>query len=114
MDYNSITEQVARGNGVSTVMMGDLRDAHGAGKLGTTVVENIVAQLASTGLGHVPELTTSQWDEVRIYRKGTPVGRLIEAAKTVGQDNDETLRQSVGKDVRVQGLIEQIRELVCD
>jgi hypothetical protein len=48
---------------------------------------------------------------VRIYRQGTPVGRLIEAVLSVSPSNDEVIRETAGSDANA--TLVKIRELVC-
>lgn len=82
-----------------------------AGKLGVHVRAGISDSLRQHGLGHYPpELPNYQWDEVRIYRQGTPVGRLIEAVLSVSANNDEVIRDLAGSDASAN--LVKIRELV--
>jgi len=95
-----------------TLDMGALRELHGAGKLGVHVRSGISDKLRQNGIGHYPsELPTYQWDQVRLYKQGTPVGRVIEAVFTVGEDGDAILRESAGSDA--DEILVRVRELVC-
>jgi len=113
--YEELAEQVDQNGKIVTAVMGELRDSHGAGKLGSIVVTAIHERLDSLGLGHAPaELPTNQWERVIIYRKGSAVARLIEAVIAVGEESDSVLKEAVGKNGRSSDIVRRIRELVCD
>lgn len=100
MTWDEIKKQVEEAGGVVTLTMAALRDAEGAGKLGVHVRSNISRRLAAMGLGHVPtELPANQHERVRVYKRGTPVGDLIEAALNPGERNDESLLRTSGQAV---------------
>ena len=71
--------------------------------------------LAGMGLGHVPvELPRYQEKPVRLYKLGTPVADVIQAALSPGQETDEKLKFHAGKESsRYADIIERIRELVA-
>ena len=100
--YEDLKKVVDEGKGVVTVYAASLRDAEGAGRLTERINGNISRSLASRGLGHVPltvsELPTSQWDEVRVFDRTSPIGDVIVAAHTVGEDADARLREAVNGD----------------
>lgn len=111
--YEQLAEAAIAEGGLLSVDMVKLRDLHGAGKLGVHVVQNISDKLGSVGLGHEPaELPQQQWERVRVYTRGSSVGRIIEAARTVDDKSDAILRE-VGSDDASETL-KRIRELVCD
>jgi hypothetical protein len=89
--------------------MQDLRDRVLAGKLGRYLIESIDDELKKRGLVHSP-LTNRQWDEVRVWKQGTRVGRLIEAAQTPGTAQDEELREL--SDSNAGEIVKQIKTLV--
>lgn len=98
--------------GVLTITMGNLRDAHGAGRLGEHVRTNISRSLLGVGLGHYPkELPSYQHEDVRVYSINSPAGELIDAVLNPGLSNDEKVRQTVGQDAAK--IINKIRDLVC-
>src|SRR5262245_12125386 len=85
--FEELASLVDRNRGVYTVSMEELRDAAGFGKLGKHIRTGISDKLRGLGLDHMPdELPSYQEDSARIYRKGSPVGKLIEAAMKVGQN----------------------------
>lgn len=114
MSWDDIKEQVEKNGNVRTFSMDALKEAHGAGRLGVNVRAEISQTLAGIGLGHVPtELPSYQHEQVRIYKRGTPVGQLIEMVLSPGELNDKGLADRVG----MQGpdyvaIIQKIRELV--
>lgn len=112
MRYDELREKVEQNGGVLTVTMGTLRDAHGAGKLGSTVRENITKELRSRGLDHAyDELPAYQHDKVRIWLMGSPAGSLIEAVVNESADSDKVIREAVQSDAA--DVLDKVRELVC-
>jgi hypothetical protein len=111
--YADLAEQTAARGGVLNVEMMKLRDIHGAGKLGVHVAQNISDRLNSLGMGHFPEvLPQQQWEQVRIYIRGSAVGKLIEAALTINSSSNRTLRDAANNED--SQVVKKIRELVCD
>ena len=111
--YHDLAATVDQSGGVLSLEMGVLRDVHGAGKLGSIVVAAIHDKLGGLGLGHAPmdELPRDQWRRVLVYRKGTPVARLIEAALSIDEHSDATLREFASKDNKAEGIVQRIKEL---
>jgi hypothetical protein len=90
-----------------------LREAHGVGKLGVHIRAGIKSELASRGIGTLPDdLPTYQHQEVRLFRLGTPIANVISAVLNPSEAGDATLRQSAGTDA--QEVLRTIRQLVCD
>lgn len=108
--FDELDQLVVERGGVLTTDMRDLRERVQAGKLGRYVIENIRDQLKSRGLAS-SELTNEQTDPVRIYKQGTLVANLIEAATSVGEAHDERLR--LVAESRADEILKQIRALVC-
>lgn len=115
-DWESIKAAVENNGNVRTVTMETLRNANGAAKLGVHVRTEIISQLAGMGLGHVPKtLPTYQHEPVRLYKRGTPLGDLIETVLAPGEQNDKKLVEQLGEsDVKYAEIIEQIRDLVSE
>lgn len=113
-NYDELAQVIESRHGVMTCLMQELRDAHGAGKLGVNVVANISDALEHRGLGHFPDpLPVNQWEKARIYRRGTPVGDVIRAVLAVDDEkSDDVLRSIAGN--TGNDIIKKIRELVCD
>jgi hypothetical protein len=103
-DWDAIVNRVEEGSGVATVTMEQLRDASGYKKLGKFVCEEIHEKLTGMGLGTVPrQLPSRQYEPIRIYKRATPVGHLIELALNPGASNDgRLLRYRVKRDDRTR------------
>jgi hypothetical protein len=114
-EWAVIKEEVEKNGNVKTVTMAQLRDAHGAAKLGVNVRAEISRTLAGMGLGHVPQELPGYQDElVRIYKNGTPIGDLIGAVLTPGQQNDTILVASGTTGIDYAAIISKIRDLVAE
>lgn len=98
----------------ATVAVESLRDAEGAGRLTERINTNISKSLASRGLGHVPfeaaDLPTSQWAEVSVFDRTSPIGAVIAGAHAVGEEADERLREAINGDATL--LLDQVRTLL--
>src|SRR5665647_1808668 len=96
--FEALKEEGDADGGVITVHAARMRAAQGAGRLTERINAQISDSLAARGLGHVPfdrkQMPTSQFADVRVYDKTTTLGRVIEAAHTVGNEYDELLRDS--------------------
>jgi len=112
--YVEVKRAVDEGKGVATVYAASLRDAEGAGRLTERINGNISKSLASRGLGHVPfdaaDLPTSQWAEVRVFDRTSPIGEVIMAAHDVSEDADARLREAINGDATA--LLDQVRTLL--
>ena len=95
--------------------MAELRDAHGSRKLGVRVLAEISQVLAGLGFGHVPiGLPSHQHELVRLYKRGTPVGQLIDSVLTPSEQNDKALVEWVGTTgPDYTAIIQSIRDLVA-
>lgn len=95
--------------GVATTKMYVLRDIYGASKLGVNVVASISDELHRRGFGHYPEdLPTNQNDSVRIYLKGSSIGRFVEALTGFRGGEDEKIREIIRSD----DILNKIRNMV--
>lgn len=81
-DFDEIADAVPPGEPLRVEAL-DLRDAHGAKRLGSNVRDLIAAQLEGQGIGFFPgdELPDWQEDPVYLYRIDSPLGTLIRAVK---------------------------------
>ena len=103
---------------VVPVTLGDLRKAEPLGfdRLGKYVLDQIASALEGEGLGYFPveaienNSEPRQWQEVRVYRRGTGIGKLIQAVTNPSPSGDKVLREASTQD---SDLIKQIRALVC-
>lgn len=114
-DWQEIKQNVESNNNVLTVTMDVLRDANGAKKLGSNVVIEISEALAGIGLGHIPvDLPTYQYEQVRLYKRGTKVGKFIETVLNPGEQNDILLTETFSDNAPdYASIIQKIRELVA-
>ncbi len=116
MTWNEIKEAVEKNGNVLTMSMEQLRDANGSSKLGVNICAAISNALAGTGIGHIPvELPGYQWEQVRLFKRGTPVGDLISTVLTPGQQNDAKLTgQFAAGGVDHAAIVQKVRELVAE
>ncbi len=112
-NFDEIRKAVEANDNLLVVPMYELREAHGAAKLGVHVRREIGEKLAAAGLGCFPdpEDVTYQEDEVRVFRRGTPIADLVDAVMRPSDFGDDRLREAASG----QGaeILKQIRELVC-
>ena len=113
--WDEIKQRVEENGNVVTLTMEELREAHGAARLGVNVRAEISSTLAGMGLGHIPEeLPTYQNGLVRVYKNGTPIGELIRIVLTPGEQNDSKLTTQFGTGgVDHAAIVQKIRELVA-
>jgi hypothetical protein len=92
--------------------MRELRDAHGAERLGKHVRANISAELHGQGLSHVPaeELPDYHAAEVLLYKQGTRAAEIIEAVLAPSGKSAETIRDAAQSDA--ESKLKRIRELL--
>lgn len=114
MTWDEVKKKVEDAGGVLTITMDVLRDAEGAGKLGIHIRASIDKNLAGIGLGHVPtELPSNQHEQVRLYKKGTSVGDLIDTVLHPSDQNDKKLLEQTASDgPDYRAIVEAVRELV--
>src|SRR5438477_12918899 len=114
--WDEIKDRVEKNGNVLTVAMEALREALGVGKLGVHVRAEISRTLKGMGLGHIPqELPTYQHEQVRLYKRGTPVGELIETVLSPGELNDKKLTDRYGDQIPdYAAVVQKIRELVAE
>ena len=87
-----VEETLDKYGGVHTFQMSDLKRLAGIGRLGKRVREELQRALDRAELGCYPRpLPSSENHSVRLYRLGTKLERLILAATTVDEENDERL-----------------------
>ena len=112
MSYDELAEKIVSNDGVLTMEMWELRDIHGAMRLGVNVVAGISQELSDQGLGHFPQdLPLEQSYQVRVYKKSHPVGRVIEACLQLGDKSDKVIRGIVNNEAEM--MVRKMRELVC-
>lgn len=116
MNWEDIKANVESNGNVTTLSMEVLRNAAGAGRLGVNVRDEISSILAGMGLGHIPvELPAYHHEQVRLYKKGTTVGKVIDIMLEPGESNDRHLIERLGgEQINYAVIIERIRDLVND
>jgi hypothetical protein len=115
-NWDEIKRNVEENGGTASFTMVQLRDAAGKDKLGVNVRKEISKTLAGMGLGHIPqELPSYQHEGVRLYKRGTDTGDVIETVLSPGEQNDRKLKEYLNTDTaRYAEIIEQIRDLVSE
>jgi hypothetical protein len=108
---DEIRKAVEASGDVLSVPMEAVRDAFGYDRLGVNVRAGISEKLSGLGLGHFPpDLPDRQWISVRLFKLGSPIADLIDAALNPSDDHDEELRKAVsGGDAE---LIKRIKALL--
>lgn len=109
-----IAKRVEQEGDIVTLPMWKVRDAYGAGRLGVNVRAGISDALSNLGLDHYPrrELPADQMANVRLVKRGSPVGKLLRAAREITPDSDRLLRESAAGEA--QRLLTRVREIICD
>lgn len=112
MTYVELKQRIEANGNVLTIRMEELRGIEGVGRLGPHVCTRIEEKLKSEGIGYYPSLKPDGWQEVRLFRLGTPMADVIHAAITPGDTADNRLREMTSDETA--SIISQIRVLVCD
>jgi hypothetical protein len=111
--FDDLKRNIEANQNVLSVRMELLRDIFGVRRLGIHVCTEISRKLAGVGLGHFPEeLEPDAWQEVRVYKLGTPLAELLRAANEAGPEQDRVLRTVAQNDAAE--VLEQIKALVCE
>lgn len=93
---DEIRKAVEASGDVLTVKMEVVRDAFKYDRLGVNVRSIISEKLGGLGLGHYPlELPDRQWVPVRLFKLGSPIADLVDAALNPTEEHDEELRKAV-------------------
>ena len=112
-NFDDVRSSVEEHDGILSVTMQELRDAHGVGRLGVHVRNAIRRNLANRGIGHFPnELPVYQHERVRLYIQGSQFADCLEDLNELSPEADERLRDLFV--TNYEELIEQIRQLVCN
>ncbi len=98
--YGDLRNEVAANQGVSTISMQELRQVHGAKRIGIHVNSEISRELAPHGLSHQPKkLPKRQERFVRVFEQSSPIAAVISAVLTVKPQNDAAIRKAAGVDI---------------
>ena len=112
MTFDDLKQKVEKNQNVLSVSTAELRDIYGVKRMGIHVAAEIEAKLAGVGLGVTPEIEADSWQNVRVYKLGTPVGDILNAANNPGEEGDRTLRELAEGDASER--LRQIKAMVCD
>jgi hypothetical protein len=94
-NYEELLTTVTANENLITLRMKELRDIHGAERLGVHVCSAISGELARFGLAHYPKILPDHQDsQVRIFKKRSPVGSLIAAALKITSNHDSMIRKA--------------------
>jgi hypothetical protein len=100
-------------DGIMTLFMWQVRDAHGAGRLGVNVCTQIASEFEEFGILHNPsKIPSDQWAMIRLWRGKSAVGRLIRATRKVGYEYDEQLRKAAAGEAHT--VLAKVAALVSD
>jgi hypothetical protein len=98
----------------------DVRDACGVRRLAKLNVARVDNALRKEGLGSCPRTLggKKQGERVRLFVKGSRIGRFLEAARAFNASSDETLRElssDVGDKLeRIRAVLEEVPKVAGD
>jgi len=106
--------RISESGGVLTIRVKELKELYGAGRLGVQVRERISEGLNYNHIYFLGDLPNDERAEVRLYLKGSKVGRILEAAGALGPAADQQLRAFARGDQasELNNLAREIRELL--
>lgn len=107
-----LRDAVIDNGNVLTVKVGEVRDTFKYGRLGKHVRREISDKLKGLGIAHYPD-DVPDWQEnpIRLYRMGTPIADLLDAAHNANPEHDEELKAAVSGGAA--DVLKQIQALVC-
>ena len=111
--FEELVRLVDDDDGMTIVTAERLRDAAGWKRLTQGAIEDIANHLARRGLGSFPPMAPGErWAQVRVYRRGTTFGNMIDAVIEPSEAGDRRLRDVAADDATE--TLAKIRKLVCD
>jgi hypothetical protein len=113
---DDIHRRLREADGVLTVWMKELKELHGAQRLGDRVRESIERHLAERGVAAVGEtLPNSENESARLYLIGTKVARIVEAVEQKGAAGDQQLRELARTSwpLTARELLTKLKEIVA-
>lgn len=110
-DFDELDEWVLEEDNLVTVSGVGLRNAAGWSRMTEGTVAFIEDELKKRALGCFPRLSADRHAEFRIYKKGSPLGNLIEAVLQPTDSGDKLLRESSSG--AAQEILRKIERLVC-
>ena len=110
---NSTHLDVTDNQDLLAVTMVELRDLVGWDRLTHAALRAIDDATKQTGLGYFPRpLPDSRHATVRLFRLGTPLGRLAEAVLDPTEHGDKLLRETSSGNA--MDILDRIRVLACE
>jgi hypothetical protein len=92
--FEELAEAVQENGGLVECVMYQLRDTAGWDRLTNRMLVDIEDQLSQKALGYFPwPMPQGRRDEVRIYKRGTKVGNIVEAVLKPADHKDDLLRE---------------------
>jgi len=116
MTWDEVKQKVEENGNLTTLTMEELRDVMEVSRLGVHIRDSISRKLAGIGLGHIPRnLPSYQHEQVRIYKRGTTIGDLIDQVMSPGQQNDRKLAEQFSEEpIDYAEIVAKIREIVSE
>jgi hypothetical protein len=107
-----LSNEVTQSGDLKVVSMRELRDGFEYKRLGPNVTTTISRALDGVGLSHAPaDLPDDQNEDVLVFRRGKPVGSIVNAVLNPSAGGAEALRSLVQSDA--SEVLEKIKALVC-
>lgn len=111
--FEELGDLVDSSDGLVVVTAEQLRDAADWQRLTQGAIEDIANGLAQHGLGSFPPMEPGQRGaEVRVYRRGTALGNLVDAVVRPGAPGDRRLRETANN--TAADVVARIRKMVCE
>lgn len=112
--FDHVVDEVKSHDNVLTLPMRRLKELNGGLRLKALVRQSIVDHLNYKQIGVVGELPNNENESVRLYLKGTPVARIIEAVELKGSRGDKELRTLANGDAapNVQDFIQKLKVVI--
>ncbi|MFD0772544.1 hypothetical protein ACFQZ2_01250 [Streptomonospora algeriensis] len=112
-NFNDVATAVSTGYGFGHAAMADLRDLTGHKRLGDHVRTSISSSLQEVGIGHLPsELPNNQSEEVRLYTRGSRIGKIVAAVLHPTYEGDTLLQDLVADSSDAEGKLKRIRSIL--
>jgi hypothetical protein len=109
---NDIAAKVDEGGGLATCTLGDLRKVANKDKLGPFVLEAAAKALDTVGLAFypTPPAPLRQHHEVRVFKRDSPIGAVIQAVLEPTERGDDHLRATANG--KYNEVVQKIKELI--
>lgn len=111
--WDELVRLVEENDNLATVTMLKLRNLAGWSRLTAAAADTIEDGLKQNGLGYFPRpMPTDRHSELRVYRLGTPMGRLVESVLDPTEHGDSHLRETASGNA--SDVLQRVRRLVCE